>query len=285
MKWGWLVYESADLAQNRDFAEYVEQQGKQRGVKIETVRTAQLALGTSACGALTLRKDGRESLPDFVIARHRDALLSEQFERLNIPVFNGSRVSAFCNDKRRTHQFLQGLPMMETQFVNHRYAVAPAEGAYPLVLKPANGHGGDRVALVTNEYEWREAADAILPQDMVQQTVADGAGRDLRVYVLFGEIVAGVMRTAKRGIVSNFKRGGDVALHTPDDRERALAGEVIARFAQAGAPLCFAGIDLIYHQDAPVLNEVEDVVGSRMLYRVSKEDIVSRYLDALLDRL
>ena len=285
MKLGWLVYESSDLAVNRDFATYVEQEGAKRGLKIETVRTAQIAVGVKAGGALSVRRDGRETLPDFTIARHRDALLSEQFERMGVPVFNGSRVCALCNDKRRTHQFLEGLPMLETTFVNHRYAVEPPPESYPLVVKPATGHGGDGVRLVTHDYEWREAVDEILPRDMLLQQVAGDAGLDLRVYVLFGEIVASVMRTARQGVVSNYKLGGDVALHTLNTAEKALARQVIDRFAQAGAPLIFAGVDLLFNQGEPVVNEVEDVVGSRMLYKVSKVDILGQYLDGLVSRL
>ena len=285
MKIGWLLYEERDLAVNRDFAAYVESEGAKRGLKIETVRTAQLELGVQAGGRLSIHKDGREAVPDFVISRQRDAFVSTQFEALGVPVFNNARVCALCNDKRVTHQFLTGIPMLKSRFVNHRRAVAPEEEAYPLVVKPACGHGGEHVALVKNEYEWREAVDEILPQDIVEQKVAGTPGRDLRVYVLFGEIVAAVMRTAPKGIVSNFKRGGDVALHTLTEGERALAEKVIARFAQASAPLCLAGVDFLYNQGAPVLGEVEDVVGSRMLYKVSNVDIVTRYLDGISERI
>ncbi|HPR78053.1 MAG TPA: ATP-grasp domain-containing protein, partial [Candidatus Limiplasma sp.] len=174
---------------------------------------------------------------------------------------------------------------LETIFVNHRYAVPPGESAYPLVIKPAGGHGGENVALVHNEYEWRDAADQILPQDIVQQKPAVDAGKDLRVYVLFGKIVAAVLRTARTGIISNFKRGGSVELHTLTDEERTLAEAVIARFAQAEAPLCFAGVDFLYEQGHPFLSEVEDVVGSRMLYQVSSMDIAGLYLDQIRERL
>ncbi len=285
MKLGWLLYEESDLAENRDFAAHIVRLGAARDLQIEIVRMSQLRLGIREGGALTVAMDGRDILPDFVLARHRDALVSEQFERMGVKVFNGSRVCAVCNDKRATHQFLEGLPMLATTFVNHRYAVAPAEGAYPLVVKPAASHGGDRVRMVANEYEWREAVDDILPQDIIQQQPASEPGADLRVYVLFGEIVAAVMRTAKRGFVSNFKRGGDVRLHTLTDAERELAKRAIARFQDAGLPLCMAGIDMLYHRGAPVLSEVEDVVGSRMLYKTSDIDIAARYLDGIAARV
>ena len=285
MKTGWLLYEESDLAQNRDYAAYIMSEGVKHGLDIQTVLTSQLELGICAGGALKLRRDGRDTLPDFVISRQRDALVSEQFEKLGVPVFNGSRVCAVCNDKRVTHQFLAGVPMLETTFVDHRRAVAPYGDEYPLVLKPARGHGGDRVRLVHNEYGWREAADAILPQDIVQQKPASDAGRDLRVYVLFGRIVAAVLRTARQGIVSNFKRGGDVTLHTPTAEEQALAQTVIDRFEAAGTSLCLAGVDLLYNGGKPVLNEVEDVVGSRMLYKVSDVDIAALYLEAIARRI
>jgi len=107
------------------------------------------------------------------------------------------------------------------------------------------------------------------------------AGRDLRVYVLHGRILAGVMRTAQSGVVSNFKKGGQVALHALTQEERELAEAVIRRFEQAGAPLHMAGIDLLYDHGHPVIGEVEDVVGSRMLYQTSEIDIVDQYLKGI----
>lgn len=173
--------------------------------------------------------------------------------------------------------------MPETVFLPAT-ASAPLPGTrFPVVLKPACSHGGDRVALVSNEREWHQAAAAILPQPALQQAVADGAGQDLRVYVVHGRIVAAVLRTAAQGVVSNFKRGGSVALHSLTPQERALAQAVIDRFSSAGAPLTLAGVDLMNDRGRPVVNEVEDVVGSRMLYQTSDIDIVSLFLDGLSD--
>jgi len=94
-----------------------------------------------------------------------------------------------------------------------------------------------------------------------------------------GKILAGVMRTARSGVVSNFKQGGHVALHELTEAERSLAQTVIDRFEAAGAPLHMAGVDLLYDHGQPVIGEVEDVVGSRMLYNTSDIDIVALYLE------
>ncbi|MCL1854254.1 MAG: ATP-grasp domain-containing protein [Clostridia bacterium] len=201
---------------------------------------------------------------------------------MDIPVFNSASVCEICNDKRRTRQFLSGLPMLKSEYLLSGGVLTPPRlSAYPLVIKPAQGHGGDRVSLVHDEDQWREAVGAIFPQPVIQQQLAAGAGRDLRVYVVFGEIVAGVMRRAQDGFLCNYKKGGHAALHNLSAPERSLAMEVIARFQANNAPLSFAGIDFLYHHGGPVISEVEDVVGSRMLYQVSDINIAGLFLDGI----
>ena len=68
-----------------------------------------------------------------------------------------------------------------------------------------------------------------------------------------------------------------------NQRSPVLAQAVIDRFSSAGAPLTLAGVDLMNDRGRPVVNEVEDVVGSRMLYQTSDIDIVSLFLDGLSD--
>lgn len=279
----WLLYDEADLALNVGFAELMRDRGQARGLDIVPVTTRELTLGMDPSGTPICLRDGVAARPRAVLSRQRSSLISFHFEQMGIPVFNSARVCAICNDKRVTHQFLSGLPMPETVFLPAGCCAPPPGTRFPVILKPACSHGGDRVTLVHNEREWCEAAAAILPQPALQQAVVDGAGQDLRVYVVHGRIVAGVLRTAAQGVVSNFKRGGHVALHTLSPQEHMLAQAVIDRFALAGAPLTFAGVDLMVDRGRPVVNEVEDVVGSRMLYQTSDIDIVSLFLDGLSD--
>ena len=282
----WLLYDESDLALNRDYADFFAQTALRYGFAVTTVTREARAPVPDGRGGLLLPPERLQALPKpaLVVSRQRDALLSHALERRGVPVYNASRVCALCNDKRETHRFLtaRGLPMMPTQPI---VPDSPPPRDYPLVVKPACGHGGDRVRLVDDADAWLSAVADILPQPAIMQPVAKGAGRDMRVYVLFGKIVAGVMRTAKQGIVSNFKRGGDVALHTPDEQERALVLRVLDAFEAEGAPLSYAGVDLLYDRAGVVVGEVEDVVGSRMLYRVGGPDITALYLEGLRERL
>lgn len=278
MKKLWLLYDDADFIINQGFARMMQERGEPLGLAVEAVLMSELVLGMQENGQPVCKRNGESARPDAILSRQRDAFVSEQFERMGIPVFNNSLVCRICNDKRITYQFLQGFPMPQTVFLSPTRQDPPEGTRFPVVVKPACSHGGDRVLVVHNEHEWREAAARILPQPALQQAVVTEAGRDLRVYVLGGQILAGVMRTARTGVVSNFKQGGHVALHQLTDAERELAQRVIDRFEQAGAPLHMAGVDLLYDHGHPVLGEVEDVVGSRMLYNTSEIDIVALYL-------
>ena len=108
MKRGWLIYDESDLATNRDFASYLETKAPTYGLRLETLCTRQLELGIADGGALRLRKDGVDTIPDFVISRQRDAFVSAQLEGMGVPVFNNSKVCALCNDKRVTHPVFGG---------------------------------------------------------------------------------------------------------------------------------------------------------------------------------
>jgi len=272
MKTGLLLYDERDYAVNRMFAAHICEKAKMLGIDIQVTLTENLSFPL-------------QSLPDFVVSRQRNHLLSAEFEKLGIPVFNNARVCELCNDKRNTHRFLQGLPLMKTEFPAPGSAYFPEKMDFPLVVKPASGHGGDRVALALNQRQLEAAISQISPYPALVQATASEAGKDLRIYVLFGSIVAAVMRSAQSGIVSNYKRGGNVQLHTLTAAETGLAQKVIDRFSGRGAPLSFAGIDMIFHNGTPVINEVEDVVGSRMLYKVSDIDIIDMYIRQIAGRL
>jgi len=274
----WLHYDDIDYAVNQGVARMMQERGEPLDLDVQAVVLSELAPGMDENGQPTCLRNGEPARPDAVLSRQRDSLISEHFERMGIPVFNNSQVCRICNDKRITYQFLQGLPIPQTVFLSPTQSAPPAGTQFPVIIKPACSHGGDRILLVHNEAEWQEAAKRILPEPALQQSVVTEAGQDLRVYVLGGKILAGVMRTARTGVVSNFKQGGHVALHELTEAERTLAQAVIDRFEKAGAPLHMAGVDLLYDHGHPVLGEVEDVVGSRMLYNTSDIDIVALYL-------
>ena len=98
----WLLYDEADLAVNLGFVDLMRDRGRVRGLNIVPVTTQELTLGMDASGAPVCLRAGVLARPRAVLSRQRDSLISFHFERMGVPVFNGARVCAICNDKRIT---------------------------------------------------------------------------------------------------------------------------------------------------------------------------------------
>ena len=113
--------------------------------------------------------------------------------------------------------------------------------------------------------------------DMVAQEKVGNKNSDLRVYVIGKTILASVLRESNEGFRANFSLGGRVSLYELSDKERHLVQRIIDLF-----DFDMVGIDFILDDNGNlVFNEIEDVVGARMLYQCSDIDIVKEYLQYL----
>ena len=55
--------------------------------------------------------------------------------------------------------------------------------------------------------------------------------------------------------------------------ETGLVKEIISEL-----DIGMAGVDFIFHHGRPVFNEIEDMVGARMLYALTDDNIVDTYV-------
>lgn len=126
-----------------------------------------------------------------------------------------------------------------------------------------------------------EIRKALHGSDLVVQPRIGSKNQDMRVYVIGKEIIAAVLRTAKEGFKSNFSLGGEVRLYELNEEEKTLVNLIINKF-----DFGLVGIDFIIGDDGELIfNEIEDVVGSRMLYKCSDINIVERYLKYILNNI
>ncbi|MCR5809029.1 MAG: hypothetical protein K6G56_05650 [Clostridiales bacterium] len=197
----------------------------------------------------------------FVINRGRDHELTRLLEGAGVRVTNPSVLTETANDKLTTFERLSPIvPMLETKLL-------PASGEpplpYPFVAKPAGGHGGSGVTMIKNEAEL-EAYRALRLGKTVVQPVASELGRDMRVYVIGGKPVAAALRSSDSDFRSNFSLGGSAKIVPADslgeDEKR------IVRLVSLALPLHYAGVDIMRDRGRPILNEIEDPVGARMLF-------------------
>ena len=74
--------------------------------------------------------------------------------------------------------------------------------------------------------------------------------------------------------------GGRAEVYNLSDEEREKVEKVIRLF-----DFDFVGIDFIFNNGKIVFNEIEDVVGSRMVYTYTDIDIVEMYVDYILEKV
>lgn len=279
---GYLLYEPADAAKNNGFIELFQEESRKLNIQLSLLLTTSLS-----------QHDFTTEKPDFIINRSRIPSLAEYLECCKIRLFNSAKVCKICNDKQSTYDYLQSycIPYMDCCSFSPELCVADYLTkaqifGYPFVLKPADGHGGMHVSLVSTSQELCQKLDkirnerGILPK-MIFQRCASDIGKDLRVYVLGNKIVAGMMRTRAHTdsseIRANFSLGGLACVHTLTQEEMELTNRIISAL-----PADLIGIDFIYDHSKPVFNEIEDVVGTRMLYAYTDINIVRDYLHYIL---
>lgn len=281
----WIIYNRDAAIYNKQYIEFYKEEGAKLGIDFKLILVEELDFGVCRDG-LFIRYENRDiALPDFVICRAIYPLLSKQLELMGVRVFNNSKVSEICNDKARTYQYLAAtdIKMVDSCFYkNAQVDEALKHLEKPTVIKAVDGHGGSQVFLIEDENsDRRNIVKGIGSSDVVVQPLTGSRHQDLRVYVMGNEIIAAVLRTAKEGFKSNFSLGGEVSLYTLSEQEHELVHRIIAQF-----DFDLVGIDFIIGDEGELIfNEIEDVVGSRMLYQCSDINIVNLYLNYIVKEL
>ena len=283
----WLIYYKESAIYNQRYIEFYIEEGRKLGITVKLILVEELEFGVQE-GEWFCRYGSKElPYPDFVICRAIYPLLSRHLEAMGIRVFNNAFLSEICNDKAKTYQYLAktGIRMVDTSFCKNVLLKETMEKiTSPTVIKAVDGHGGTQVFLLDANSEQEEklkVLQGIGSSDVVIQPLTGHRHQDLRVYVIGEEIIAAVLRTAKEGFKSNFSLGGEVRLYELSEEEKKLVRLIMNQFE-----IGMVGIDFIIGDEGELIfNEIEDVVGSRMLYQCSEINLVEKYLNFILSQI
>ena len=198
---------------------------------------------------------------EFVINRTNDYKIGEYFEAKGIRVFNSSAFTKLVNDKQACYDFMEknGVEIMPTRYK-----------APPFVKKPKDSHGGQGVTMCYSSDDYDE--------NMVCQKCASDLGKDLRVWVINGEIITSILRVNKNDFRSNFCLGGEAIPYELSKEETALVKKIIS-LLHGGT---YYGIDFVFNNGKIVFNEIEDTVGARMVYEKTDIDIIKLYCNYII---
>ncbi len=277
---GWLVYSAERLERNRSYARLYESWCDSKGICLEVVLAEDVSFGYAEDGPWFSSGGKTVRVPQFAVFRCEDTDLRRALEAAGTLVNNSSRIGGLANDKLRTYELARSLsiPFLEIEAVCKSGKVHMDT---PFVLKPRYGHGGSGVQLVqTGEDLKRLASDGLsLDNTWLAQRVAPVLGKDLRVYVLGNRVLAAMLRTATNEVFrSNYCLGGTAKRYILNNEQHGM----VEKLASALGP-GYYGIDFLVCEDDQLLfNEVEDVVGSRMLFDHTNIDVVDQHMSWIM---
>ena len=250
---GILFYSKQDYYKNKSFANWMVFEFKKKRVKlvVEFVED--------------FYENRRLSFtPDFIINRSRDYNLSLLFECNDVKVFNKSNITLLGNNKYACYKFIHDLDISIASL-----PLIPGEDS--VIEKPNSGHGGDGISLNVH--------DCFNKDFVYQEFISDVVG-DVRFYVIGNKIEHTIIRyKQKEGILCNYSKGAYLGVFVPSLEKIKIVKRIIDAIGDVG----FIGVDFFITKDNKfIFNEIEDVVGSRMLSELKCNNTVPLYTKYIL---
>jgi ribosomal protein S6--L-glutamate ligase len=208
-------------------------------------------------------------------------------EKRGIPVMNSPRAIERSVDKFYTTALLQqsGLPTPETVVCeNVADAMAAALAMGDVVVKPlfgSMGHGMMHVSDPDVAFRVFKTLEQLRAVFYVQRAI-DHGGRDVRVFVIGGRVIAAIERRASgNDWRTNVARGGSAL---PFELPRDWEDLALSAATAVGAD--YAGVDLLPSRDGRVfVLEVNGIPGWRALQQATGIDIAAAIVDCLERRV
>ncbi|MBM3282646.1 lysine biosynthesis protein LysX [Candidatus Gottesmanbacteria bacterium] len=211
----------------------------------------------------------------------------EFFEGIGIPVVNRLEVARICENK-----FAASLVLIKHHVPTPRFALMFGEeqakvavdriGGFPVVLKPISGSWGRLLARINDIH----ALEAVIEQKttlggphhhvLYLQEYMEKPGRDIRINVIGGKVVAAIYRQSDHWITNTAR--GATAITCPIDR-RLKDIALKAACAVGGGVL---GIDIFETKAGYMVNEVNHTTEFKNVQRVTGIDVAGAIIDYCL---
>ena len=254
---GWLVVNTfMDNAKFKNLYELLSDAFKKRDVSLE-IKTAEDI-------SLEVNKP-IENKPDFAIFWDKDIYLAKRLEQNGIRLFNNSAAVELCDNKILMYQELaknnirvprtfiapktfEGLGYNKLSFLDK----VIEEIGFPIVIKEAYGSFGEQVYLASDKESAKSIIKRIGYKDfLMQEFIASSKGRDIRINVVGDKAIASMLRENKNDFRSNISSGGNGINYEPKQEYIDLAIK-----AAKVLGLSFAGVDVMFGEDGPIICEV-----------------------------
>jgi len=211
-----------------------------------------------------------------------------QFERMGVYVANGADAIMRSRDKLTASQILsqKGIPVPKTALVTSWRDVERAisrVGGVPCIVKTSQGTQGDGVYLVRSIRHAKELVYRLLAERntiLVQEYIRESHGKDIRVIVVGGKVVAAMRRVSNgREFRSNFHLGGRVeSIDLPDEYAKVAIDAATHLGIEVG------GVDLLEGRMGPILLEVNSSPGLEGIEKASGVNVAAHIIKMISKR-
>lgn len=204
-------------------------------------------------------------LPKVVLIRGNQSELLTFLTNNNVRVINSKKTIILCKDKWKAYNVVCKLNILQPKTIlfegeNYEYYRNIFGDAF--IIKNRFGQSGDGVYKISNQQEYEELCKIVKYKNnyIVQQFIKNSKGKDLRSYVIGGEIVGYVLRQNDNDFRANTAQGGNATkvlleemIKNKKAREnfqknvlriaKALDGEIV-------------GVDFLFGENAMIFCEI-----------------------------
>lgn len=279
----WVIYNGSLISEKFvDQAELVAEAARRAGVETRIMKNNDAVMDLSA----------DMELPDFAVMLDKDILLGYFLKSRGVPVYNDPAIIDLCDNKAKQYIALAaaGVPIPETIIAPKVYpAFSIRDSGYfervlerlglPMIIKEGHGSFGMKVYLIETEEQFYEKVEALRGIDFVfQEFIQSSHGRDIRVNIVGGDIVAAMFRESKTDFRANITNGGEASPIELTEEQRVMA---IAAARATGA--IFAGVDLLFDiNEQPLVCEVNAAAHIRNILNVTGINVADAMIAYIL---
>ena len=265
----------------------LKEEFSKRGVEVEIIKNTQVF-------AYIFEGNIKISLPkfDFVIYLDKDRYVAGLLEKAGYKLYNSIDSIMKCDDKMLTHISLSNcgvnMPttisstLCYTDNGNRDYLKIIVEKiGLPMIVKEVYGSLGRQVYLANNHEELLEIENKLIHiPHIFQEFVASSKGKDYRIIVIGGKVVAYMKRENPNSYLSNLATGGTASkTELPEDYLE------VAEKCASILGLDYCGVDILEGPNGePIVSEVNSNAFYEGIEKTTGINVAGCYVDYLLSK-
>ncbi len=211
------------------------------------------------------------------------------FENQGVIIVNAPSAIESVADKLHTQQILAARKLPVPKTILGKFPVdvdlVETQLGFPVIIKTLKGTRGSGVVMCENREQFFDLTEFLNEANpeadfIFQEYIKDSHGRDVRILVVNGKVVAAMERRARDGgFKSNISLGGEALPFLPNNQIKELAVDVANSLN-----LEIAGIDILFDKNGYKICEANSSPGFQGLETACKINVPEVIFNALMEK-